>query len=395
MRARFGATIHQHGVAKVMNVPSQSRGRVCHFSSVHPANDIRVFRKECETLVAAGFDVSLIAVSAPMPETRVKVVPLPREGGRIKRMLSRSRAAYKLALAERAQIYHFHDPELLPYAYLLKRKTGAKVVYDSHENYVEDIYSKVWISPRLRPLVAKVVAAIENFVVRRLDLVVAATPHIEERFSGIAPLTVTINNYPDSSEFTAREVVSTETRVSICYIGAITYARGIREMLDALDVIHPDVHFDLAGTFASEGIRETAFSHRNWHRVTYHGQIGRLEIGQIFARSFAGMVTLQPVPNHIYAQPIKLFEYMSAGIPPIASNFPFWQRVVVDGDCGVAVDPTDSAAIGAAVNALYADTELAGRLGANGRRLVSERYNWESEGRQLVGIYDALLENGE
>lgn len=369
-----------------------ARGRVCHFSSVHPANDIRVYHKECVTLAHAGFDVALVAVEASVPAEPVRVIALPETGGRLRRMLLRSRSAYRAALRERAAIYHFHDPELLPWAWLLKLRTGARVVYDSHENYVEDIHSKVWLPSWIRSTVARVFYVFESLVVRQLDLVVAATPHIADRFAPVARRVETINNYPKLEEFQAPSEAS-GPRDAVCYVGAITFARGIVQMLDALDHVDGRVRFELAGRFANAAVERAAREHRNWGRVAFHGQVGRDEVAAILARSFAGLVTLRAVPNHIYAQPIKLFEYMSAGIPAIASDFPSWRAVVVDGDCGLAVDPESSISIAAAINRLATDESLCRKLGENGKRLVRERYNWNPEGRRLVTLYDELLDS--
>jgi len=369
------------------------KGRtVCHFSSVHPANDIRVYYKECVSIADAGFDTTLIAVAAPVPQGAVRVLGLEATGSRLQRMVARAWRVWRTAKGQGAQIYHFHDPELLPYGLLLKWRTGARVVYDSHENYVEDIQSKVWLTPAIRPVLARIFKVFESFIVRRLDLVVAATPHIAERFAPDARRVVTINNFPDRDEF-AHLTYSAPAAVrdGICYIGAITFARGIAQMLDALDLVDGPIRFDLAGRFANGEVERFAKAHRNWHRVTYHGQIDRQQIASIFSRSFAGLVTLLPVPNHIYAQPIKLFEYMAAGLPAIASDFAMWREIVVDGQCGFCVDPEDPLAIASAINLLFADRERAEMFGRNGRRLIYERYNWTREGEKLVKAYDDLL----
>jgi len=367
-----------------------NRRSVCHFSSVHPADDIRVYHKECLTLAEAGFDVTLVAVEANVPADPVRVMKLPATGGRLRRMTGRARAAYRAALCQRASVYHFHDPELLPWAWLLKIRTGACIIYDSHENYVEDIHSKVWLPRWIRSTVARWFYRFESFIVRKLDLVVAATPHIEDRFRPFARRVATINNFPRQDELLAAAKHS-GSRDSVCYVGAITFARGIVQMLDALDHVDPRIRFELAGRFANDAVERAAREHRNWSRVTFHGQVARAQLAEILARSFAGMVTLRAVPNHIYAQPIKLFEYMSAGIPAIASNFPSWEKVVVEGDCGLSVYPESPTEIAAASNRLADDRELSRRLGDNGQRLVRDRYNWTSEGQRLVSIYDELL----
>lgn len=368
-----------------------SRGRVCHLTSVHRVNDIRVFHKECATLAKAGFDVTLIGVAANVPDRGVKIIPLPDEGNRFQRMVGRTWAAYRHAVQVRADLYHFHDPELLPYGFMLKRRTGAKVIFDSHECFREDVVAKDWIPAVLRAPVGGVVGAIEDYVAHRIDQVVAATPHIAEALAKHARRVVTINNYPLENEFGASTEPGSGVRDSICYVGAISFVRGIIPFLDALSFIREDVRVHIAGLFASTAVEQAVRSHSNWHRVTFHGQVDRDQIARIYAQSFAGIVTFFPVPNHVYSQPNKLFEYMSAGIPIVCSHFPLWCGVIEQGGCGITVDPEDPRAIGAAIEELRSNRERGEQMAKRGVQLVHDRYNWEHEGRLLVESYDDLI----
>lgn len=366
------------------------RGKVCHLSSVHKVNDIRVYHKECATLAEAGFQTTLIGVEAAVPDRGVRVITLPSTGNRFQRMIGRTRAAYRHALEVSADVYHIHDVELLPFALMLKRRTGAKVIFDSHECFREDIVGKDWIPAPLRPLIGHTVGTLEDFIVRRLDLVIAATPHIAESFENQAQRVLTVNNYPLEEEFSVTRMNSTR-RDGICYIGAISFVRGIIAFLDSLSFIDQSVRVDIAGPFAGKPVEAAVLSHPNWHRVTYHGEVNRLQVSQIYAGSFAGLVTFMPAPNHIFSQPNKLFEYMSAGVPVICSHFPLWRSVIQDGGCGIAVDPGEPSQIAAAVEKLRLAPDSCKEMANRGIKLVHETYNWSCEGRKLVETYDALL----
>lgn len=365
--------------------------KVCHFTSVHKVNDIRVYLKECASLAAAGFDVTLIGIGADAPDRGVKVVKLRGQTNRLKRMISQSHEAYKRALDVRADVYHFHDPELLPYGLLLKRRTGAKVIFDSHECFREDIVAKDWIPKALRPVVGTVVGAVEDFVVGRIDQLVAATPHIAESFEGIAKRVATINNYPLDGEFGQGSAREDAARDAICYVGAISFVRGIIPFLDALSYVDAGVTVHVAGIFANKAVEDAARAHPNWSRVTFHGQVDRQKIAEIYDSAFAGIVTFLPVPNHVYSQPNKLFEYMSAGIPVIGSHFPLWKTIIEDGGCGIVVDPADGHAIGTAIETLRQDPAKCRAMAENGARLIADRYNWTGEGNRLVEVYNELL----
>ena len=78
---------------------------------------------------------------------------------------------YKAALAENADIYHFHDPELIPAGIMLKLK-GKKVIYDVHEDYPQHMLSKIWIPSPFRRMASWFVWQMEKFVARSIDAIV-------------------------------------------------------------------------------------------------------------------------------------------------------------------------------------------------------------------------------
>src|SRR5438445_7594562 len=108
--------------------------RVCHLTSVHPPFDGRIFRKEIRTLVAAGYSVTLIATGIGDQQVNgVTVRGIPRARKRRERLSKTTTLVYRAALRERADVYHFHDPELIPVGLALKA-SGHRVIYDAHES---------------------------------------------------------------------------------------------------------------------------------------------------------------------------------------------------------------------------------------------------------------------
>jgi len=128
-----------------------------------------------------------------------------------------------------------------------------------------------------------------------------------------------------------------------------------------------------------------------WQRVNVLGFLDRAGVRDVLGRSMAGLVTFHPAPNHIDSQPNKMFEYMSAGIPVIASDFPLWREIIAGNDCGLLVDPLNPAAIAEAIDYLISHPEEAERMGRNGRRAVEEQYNWEHEATKLIQFYEQIL----
>ena len=169
--------------------------------------------------------------------------------------------------------------------------------------------------------------------------------------------------------------------------------RGIREMTAAIGLLsdYPAVKLSLAGTFYPIDLGTTIMRLPGADKLEYLGQQSRSDVRTLFGSSRAGLVTFYPVRNHVEAQPNKLFEYMSAGLPVIASDFPLWRQIIEGADCGLLVDPCDPSQIADAMRYLLEHSDEGEAMGKLGRLAVEEKYNWEREGIKLVQLYDRIL----
>jgi glycosyltransferase involved in cell wall biosynthesis len=369
--------------------------KACHCSSVHRGLDIRIYRKQCVSLAQAGFDTHLVigATEADIAEAAsagVTIHPLDAmvRKGRIGRMLVQTWRCYRIAKALSADIYHLHDPELIPCGLLLSWQ-GKKVIVDLHEDLRADIQSKHWILPPLRPAIGALARGLERLAARQFSAVVAATPHIGALFEKSAAQVAVIHNYPAINELAAAPSYAKVRRNSVCYVGGINESRGIRQIIRALETAPGTLL--LAGQFDSPELREELKAYPGWRHVEECGFVDRSGVAEIMSRSFCGLVTLCPEPNYINSLPIKLFEYMSAGVPVIASDFPLWRRIVEEAECGLCVDPHDPGHIAWAINYLRTHPALAEKMGNNGRRAVESSYRWDREAAKLVALYGQLL----
>jgi glycosyltransferase involved in cell wall biosynthesis len=321
-------------------------------------------------------------------EDGVSIIDVGRASGRLDRMFRASRRVYKAGANLDAAIYHLHDPELLPFGLLLKRN-GKTVVYDAHEDVPKQLLAKPYLGPRRLRALANSYALFERFAATRLDGIVAATPSIGGKFRLLNERTAVVNNYPLVDELFSDASWSRKTN-TVCYIGGISAARGIRELVAAMEYVKTPVRLALAGRFSGAGLESEVRSMPGWNRTDSLGFLDRNGIRELLGRSVAGLVTLHPTPNHLESHPIKLFEYMSAGIPVIASDFPLWRRIIEDADCGYCVDPADAVAIAGRIDRLVTDRDEARRLGENGRKAILERYNWPHEEQILREFYESL-----
>ena len=364
------------------------KNKVCHITTVHPLSDTRIFHKECTSLSEAGFEVYLI-VQHNKKETinNINIHPLPSPKNRKDRILNLTKSAYKKALETNAEIYHFHDPELIPLGIKL-RKIGKKVIYDVHEDVPRQIMSKPYLNKFTKPFISKSFEIYENWASKKFNYIIAATPHIRNRFLKINKNTVDINNFPRLNELF--EPVDWKFRKNeICYIGGISRIRGIIELVKALEYVDTTLH--LAGNFESEKLKKEVMSLQGWKRVKYYGFVNREKVKDILKQIKIGMVTLHPTINYLDSLPVKMFEYMSAGIPVVGSNFPLWKDILEKNKCGVCINPLDPKEIANAINYLLSNNEVAKEFGKNARNLIKNKYNWESEEKKLIRLYKNLL----
>jgi len=364
--------------------------RVCHLSSVHHYLDTRIFIKECSSLASHRYDTHFV-----VPESEQKTINgvyihnVPKsDGGRLSRMTKTVWRVYKKARALDASLYHFHDPELIPMGLLFKLQ-GKKVVYDVHEDVPRQILNKYWIQKPIRRLISWTFERIENFAAKRFDAVITSTPFINERFLKLGCNAVNVSNFPILEEFLQIPVSWDTKENAVAYIGGITGIRGLFEMVDAVHQTGTPLY--LAGKFFTEDEHQKVKQQEGWKNVIELGQVVRKEVADILGKSKAGLVVLHPIENFIDSLPIKMFEYMAAGIPVIASNFPLWKEIVEKHECGICVDPMNPAEIAEAIQWLINHPEKGQAMGTKGREAAINEYNWDTEEEKLMKVYHEIL----
>jgi glycosyltransferase involved in cell wall biosynthesis len=289
----------------------------------------------------------------------------------------------------RPRIVHFHDPELIVVCVLLKL-LGFRVIYDVHENLPLQILYKDWIPRFLRAPMASCATVLERLGAARFDGVVAATPSISSRFP--SSKTTVVQNFPRPEELWCVDGGAIRDREPLAaYVGGITEIRGAREMIEALARVPSKYRLKLcmAGAFSTEELRHELMRSAGRSKVEEQGWIARDAVARLMSRARMGLLVFHPVPNHLESQPNKLFEYMSAGLPVIASDFPLWRDIA--GSCAIFVDPLDPQAIADAIVWLLDHPDESERLGRKGRVLVETKYNWAREGEKLVRFYRELM----
>lgn len=367
--------------------------KVAHLTSVHPRYDTRIFLKECRSLAAGGASVTLIVADGLGDECRdnVQILDVGKFDARLDRMRKAPGQILRKAVEQNADLYHLHDPELLPLVSKLK-KLNKKVIFDAHEDVPKQILSKPYISKPMRLIASSAFAIYEKWVLPKVDVVIGATPFIRDKYLAMGIRSVDINNFPLLGELSFGNSNWVNKKNFVAYVGGITRIRGIVEVVKALGIQSSSAKLQLVGKFSEPGLESEVIQQPGWQFVDALGFLGRSEVAEVLAHSVAGLVTFLPAPNHVDAQPNKMFEYMSAGIPVIASNFPLWRDIVEGNSCGICVNPEDPVEIAAAIDQLISNPEMAEQLGLNGKKAVENKYNWSLEEKKLLNLYDSLAD---
>ncbi len=373
--------------------------QVCVFTTVHRPDDVRVFHKEARSLAEAGHRVTLLAHSdfKSQEKNGVVVRGVKKPANRFFRIFNVFRFAY-LCLQEKADVYHFHDFELLPVGLFLKLVTGRRVIYDCHENFPEAVYERVWYPDWVKPVLSRIIAGVEPVIARRLDAVICVVPDQQKRFDQKGCKTALVRNLPRLENFDAAVKRDLPKLNRLIYLGGLTVVRGARLMVDMMTVLkktRPGVKLLWLGPFneahvekdIKEYIRKKGVDESIEHiRLVPHEQVPDYVV-----RSLIGLIPWQPNEQMLrMIFPNKVFEYMACGIPVIASDLPSLKYIFGNADSGKTVQADDPGAFVKAVVELIDSPGKMKKMGENGRMYVKNNYNWDMEADKLLKLYAAM-----
>jgi glycosyltransferase involved in cell wall biosynthesis len=373
--------------------------RIAILTTVFPPLDGRIFYKQAVSFAEAGNQVTLFAPRQPGVKEiahrhGITYIPLRPIGKRHERPLQ---WLYLVRLLRRQpfEVWHFHDPELLPLVLLWKHLFARQVrlVYDVHEDFPQDILHKAWIPKWLRRPVSYSFAQVERLCVRHCQLVLTPTDAITQRMSCLTTHTVLVRNYPiipaEAGAFSAR-LPAQDKPVRVIYCGNMTEPRGIREIVQAMDRLRDcNIKLTLLGLLYPEQF-EQEIRQCAGPNVEIISKVPFDQVPAYLQASDIGIVCLRPIKSFVESLPVKLFEYMQAGLPVIASDFPLWRTIIEDAGCGILVDPCDPKKIAEAMRVLAFDSDLRRRMGEAGAQAVVEKYSWQREANTMFKAFEQL-----
>lgn len=365
--------------------------KVCHVTNAHTRFDVRIFHKECVSLAKGGFDVTLL-VNDALPDEYTKGIKIistkykPRN--RFQRMIT-SKGILKRKMAQiDADLYHFHDPELLPEAVWIK-KIGKKVIFDFHEDVSQQILYKHWIPYPIRKIVSTLYRNYESKTIKSFDGIVTVTPKFVERLRAINSNTTMVTNYPIVGDI---QIHGIKKKRTICFAGGVSEQWNHINIIKAIELIN-NVEYVLAGNGSREYLNRLQ-DLNGWRKVKYLGRIPHEEVKEVYKKSLIGMTLLSyktQVGNEGTLGNTKLFEFMEAGLPIICSDNEVWREIIERYKCGIAINPNNVEEIAESIEYLLNNEHIANKMGENGRTTVQEVFNWKSQEKNLLDLYKSLL----
>ncbi len=373
---------------------------IIHFTTVHSRTDTRIRLRQIRTLSRElNADVFLYVQDGLGTETcNFTNITIVDTGSRsCRRFIRMTWGGAKMLISvalKRPTVVHFHDPELVPVALIMKL-FGVKVIFDVHEDLAKQVLNKSYLKLSHRKIVSNLCFVLNAISGRFFDAIVAATPQIADNFP--QKKTFVVRNFPIAADYQELSGLNYDERpLAVAYVGGVSMCRGLQEMIEAIALQDAsNVKLRIAGRFLDSDSREHLSSCKNKNIVQYEGWKSTEEVSKLLNECRAGLVLLHPKPNYIDSLPVKLFEYMAAGLPVIVSKFPILKGIIKDFDCGIVVDPTDSRAIAGAIQWILKNPEQARAMGKRGQDAIMSELNWEREEGNLLTIYNRLLNSSE
>jgi len=382
-------------------------------TSAHSPYDARIFYKEARSLKKAGYDVVIVAPGSPgKPEAAgsgqetgtegIRIRYVPPFSGRVERFLN-LKNIYRAAVEEKADIYHFHDPDLVFTGLKLKRRLKKPVIYDVHEYYSDSLRTRYWIPAPLRRLAAAVFELVEKRAARSFAAIITVNSHMEALFKKYNPEGTVLYNFPLEGQFDfprpEEHDDSLPSRPTILYLGGINKERGLEVILEAMSLVRdrfPGAVCEMVGPVDTGGLSGNYLPLEPWlekGNIRLKGKIPYNEVPEILRQSSIALVPLLPTLNYRKAIPVKLIEYMAAGLPVVGSRFGYIEKIIRENDCGRLAEPGSPESLAEEICYFIEHPEEALRCAQNGWDAFRQRYSWKNEEKKLLTLYERILGN--
>jgi hypothetical protein len=364
---------------------------ITHLTSGHTRYDIRIFHKECISLAKVdSFTVNLIVADNDKDEIKdnISIYDVGKLNGRYHRMLKTTKKILQKAIELDSDLYHFHDPELIPIGLKLK-KLGKKVIFDIHENTGLQILERQWIPYYLRKIISVVFDGYEQYACSKFDYLYVPQYSMYKKFTKINN-TEFIGNFPSIENINSLKAKD-YSKYKLLYSGSISESRGLFNMLNLLvELMNIDIKYTItiAGSIGDDLLKK-AKTHKGWQNINYLGYLSQEEIQKVYSKHSIGLIMFNNVGQYYMAYSLKLFEYMQNGLTIIMPNFGDWLYFNKEYNVGYNINVKDSSDISIVIDGIT--NEVLKLNGIRNQKLVIDEFSWNSEEKKLKKIYKEIL----
>ncbi|RMG68365.1 MAG: glycosyltransferase [Calditrichaeota bacterium] len=377
--------------------------KVCMITTRHLPGDPRIFEKEARSLARLGYQVEIVVPEGPVPEDSggVRFRTFRKKGGPL-RKFSTLFYAVRLAREANADCYHCHeiDASLWAGLWLKWRRPGTRLVFDCHEFWPAYFAARLWRP--LRPLVKLLFLGYDWFLLRQCDGIITANMIEKNYYQILDPLKkiYLLYNVPHPVEEASvpEEAEHQDPEYDLCFEGFLKFDRGLKEMFELvrrLRARHQKIRLLILGTFVDETARRWAEAfiaeHQLQEHIVFAGWQPYHKLYQFHRRCRVGIFLYHYSPSNLLSgPPNKLFNFMRAGLPIVASRLPETANIIEEVGCGILVDPEDLEEIESAVCRLLENRQLREEMGQRSYEAFLNRYNWNIEEQKLRALYEKL-----
>ncbi|MBT8068456.1 MAG: glycosyltransferase [Gammaproteobacteria bacterium] len=370
-----------------------SVGKIVFFMPLDEHEQVRAVHKQAWTLSSAGYDVEIAVKAAPVNEyLGMKVSAVGSSKGYVLRPLLNSRRWFRICLSKQADVFVLRNPDCIFLALILTM-AGQNVVYDSQEDFSRRPLLRDIRPAFLKPIIAQTLTFLERLLARRVAAVLVTQAQQVQQLGGrtfLQPNAPLIDGPILDATRNMPRVVAPD-RDTLIYVGGITEYRGIWQMLDIVERINMarPCTLKIAGRFADADLQRKAKDHPGWRYVDYVGMVSHAESLSLIRDADVGLALLMPVADYPTSSITKLYEYMTFGIPFVASDFPAWRVASARGVPGIYVDPQSPYESLEAITRLLEDPELRRSMGEIGAEYIANEFNWNKYATPFLEIIAA------
>ncbi|MCB9472476.1 MAG: glycosyltransferase family 4 protein [Candidatus Delongbacteria bacterium] len=380
--------------------------RLCVLTTGHGPADDRVYYKEVLSLLKRPDELWLAAPGTAEEwakvDERVQRISLGAARGVGGRLRAIPRAIARMR-ALRPDVIHFHDYELLLAVPFLRLLTRARLVYDAHEMYPDQVQLSDRIPNWLKPFGTWLVHHFERGMVRLCHAIITADQPVADSFAATGVPCEVIYNFPRLELFVPDPERVDQIRAErsgrrlLIYQGSMGIDRGLLQMIESMDAVrrtHPETLLLLVGnlrpalrTNVDRLIAELGLK----DHVECVGWVAHSDVVNWIAAADLGLVPFLPVEKYRKNIPVKQFEYMACQLPVIGADLPPIRRFLDTSAAGVLYPAGDRPALQECLLNVLADPSGMTRMGKAGRKAVEEHWNWDRMEVVLLDLYREIL----